>query len=587
MSQLMIFLLAAVLAVPLARRFGLGAILGYLLAGILIGPGVLGWVSSVDETQHVAELGVMLLLFVIGLELSPRRLWTMRRLVLGAGGVQFVVTALVLLLIAIAFDVAPLAAVICGLALALSSTALALQVLAESKAVGTRYGRVAFAILLFQDIAVIPVLALLPSLGDSTLPGNGFDWLAALLIVSAVGVGGRFVLRPALRLVASLGTQESFTAAALLVAVGTAWLMSLAGLSPALGAFVAGMLLADSEYRHALEADIQPFKGLLLGLFFISVGMGVDVDLLIGSPATLLAGAVALVVIKAGLLFGVGLLNKLTMVDALRLGAVASQGGEFAFVLLGVATAVGVVPANTAAMLVLVVSLSMLLTPMLCKLVDALAQGAEKTDRDKPDRDFDTPDEHHSVVIAGFGRFGQIVGRVLQARGIAFTALDASIDHIDFVRRFGSAVHYGDASRLDLLRAAGLEQADVLVIAISDPEASLKIVDLIHEHFPHVEVLARAVDRRHAYKLLAKGVKRVVRETYHSSARMAEYTLQATGLADSEASRLVQQFKKLDERRLRSDFHDHDDEKRMLHLAQTSRQELEEMFARDKDLHSK
>ncbi|MDX1431181.1 MAG: monovalent cation:proton antiporter-2 (CPA2) family protein [Gammaproteobacteria bacterium] len=577
LAQVVIFLIAAVVAVPLARRFGLGAVLGYLLAGVIIGPSGLAVVAAVEDARHIAELGVVLLLFVIGLELNPRRLWALRRSILGAGLMQVLASAVLIGAACVLLGLGPGTGVVIGLTLALSSTAFALQVLAERRELTTRYGRTAFAVLLFQDLAVIPIVALLPLFGSGA--GGSvhiFDVGIAVLIVAAVVIGGHFLLRPLLRAVAAARAQDAFTAAALLVAVGTAWLMELAGLSMALGAFIAGMLLADSEYRHALEADIEPFKGLLLGLFFMAVGMGVDLGLLAARPLPIVGLALGLVALKCAVLYVIGRVQGLAHAGAVRLAISISQGGEFAFVILAVATAAEIVPAAVSAVLIMVVTLSMGSTPLLLAIADRLLPKAGDTARE-----FDQPDEHNPVIIAGFGRFGQMVGRILRARHIGFTALDASSDHVDFVRRFGNKIYYGDASRLELLRAAGTQHARLFVLAIDDVEASLRTAELVRENFPDLPVYARARNRRHAYQLMNLGVRYILRETFLSSIELARNVLLGLGMAPREAERLVKTFRRHDEERLLSDHASHDDEARLMYLARQSALELEEMFEKD------
>ena len=577
LAQVVTFLIAAVVAVPLARRAGLGAVLGYLLAGVIIGPYGLAVVGAVEDTRHIAELGVVLLLFVIGLELNPRRLWALRRSILGAGVTQVLASAVLIGGVCVLMGLELGACVVIGLTLALSSTAFALQVLAERRELTTRYGRLAFAVLLFQDLAVIPLVALLPVFGtDAGARVQVFDLSKAVLVVALVVVGGHFLLRPLLRVVAAVKAQDAFTAAALLIAVGTAWLMEIAGLSMALGAFIAGMLLADSEYRHALEADIEPFKGLLLGLFFISVGMGVDLGLLTARPLFIVGLAIGLVALKCLVLYVIGRIQGLRHAPAIRLAISISQGGEFAFVILGVATAVNLVPAEITAVLIMVVTLSMASTPLLLGIADRLLPRASE-----PAREFDRPDEHHPVVIAGFGRFGQIVGRILRARHIGFTALDVSSDHVDFVRRFGNKIYYGDASRLELLRAAGTEHARLFVLAIDDVDASLRTAAIVREHFPSLPVYARARNRRHAYQLMNLGVRYILRETFLSSIELARHVLQGLGMDPREADRLVRTFRRHDEERLLRDHESHDDEARLMYLARQSALELEEMFEKD------
>ncbi len=579
-----VLMVAAVVAVPIAKRLGLGSVLGYLAAGAVLGPAGFGLVRDVDNILHFAELGVVLLLFVIGLELQPSRLWTMRRPVFGLGGAQVGLSAVPIALVAWAAGLPPETAVVVGLALALSSTAFALQMLAEKKQLTTKHGRAAFSILLFQDIAAIPILALTPllALQDGAAPDLAETALAAgrvIAVVAAVVVGGRYLLRHVFRIVAATGIREVFTATALLTVVGTALLMELAGLSMGLGAFLAGVLLADSEYRHELEANIEPFKGLLLGLFFIAVGMSVDLRL-IGERPLLIAGLMAgLIVLKAAILYGLGRLYCETDASSRQLALAIPQGGEFAFVIFGVAVGSGVMERGVSDLLILVVSLSMAATPLLMGGHDIILRMRSGPASTAP---YDTPDpEEHPVIIAGFGRFGQIIGRILRARKIGFTALEASPDQVDFVKKFGNKVYYGDASRLDLLRAARADRAAAFVLAIDDVEASLRTAETVARHFPNLRIYARARNRAHAYKLMELGVTVIRRETLLSSLDMARELLEALGLPAYEAEKTVQTFRRHDEQRLQAHFDMRDDEDRMAELAKEWARELEELFEQD------
>jgi len=510
--------------------------------------------------------------------LRPSRLWALRRAIFGFGTAQLVLSAALLGGAAWLLGAAPAAALLIGLVLALSSTAFALQLMAERGELSTRWGRSAFAVLLFQDLAVVPLLALIPLLGGSP-GGGGVDALAilrAVAVLAAVVVGGRVLLRHLLRVAALSRVREVLTATALLVAIGTAWLVEQAGLSMALGAFLAGVLLADSEFRHQLEADIEPFKGLLLGLFFIAVGMSLDLGLVIRSPLDIALVVTGIVLLKFVALYLLGRWQGLERAAARRLGLVLSQGGEFAFVLLGAARVAGVIEARTVALLGVAVSLSMVMTPLLLAL-DRRFGGASR-----PARDFDAiAAEGVPVIIAGFGRFGQITARVLRARRIPFTALDASQEQVDFVREFGNRVYYGDASRLDLLRAAGAVEAKLFVLAIDEVEASLATAAVVREHFPQLRIYARARNRKHAYRLMDLGVEVVRRETFLSALDLTTEVLKGAGIPAALAERSVARFREHDERRLQEHRHLHDDEARMRDLAKAAAQELEEMFRRD------
>ena len=581
LAQGVIYLAAVVIAVPLFGRLGLGAVLGYLAAGVIIGPQAIGLVGDVDAVLHFAETGVVLLLFIIGLELQPARLWALRKAVFGTGTAQVLLTALPLGAAAWLFGLGWRGAVVVGFALALSSTAFALQTLAEKHELTTRHGRSAFAILLFQDLAVIPLLALLPLLAPAEFAGDG-GWqpaLRALAVIAVVVVAGRYLLRHVLRAIAASGYHEVFTAMALLTVLGTALLVAWAGLSMALGAFLAGVLLADSEYRHELEANIEPFKGLLLGLFFIAVGMSVDLRILVEQPLTVAGLVVGLVVVKFAVLFALGRWHGMSASSAFSLAVTISQGGEFAFVLFNVATGYTVLEESLTHLLVLVVTVSMAVTPLLFivrdRFVEPRLNPPKEPVYDQP------PEEEHPVIIAGFGRFGQIVGRILRARGVGFTALDASAEHVDFVRQYGNKVFYGDASRLDLLRAAQADKARLFVLAIDDVDASLRTVETVRRHFPDLKVCARARNRKHAYQLMDHGITLIQRETFLSALELARDVLQALGSSKAEATRAVTTFRTHDEQRLARDYAMHDDDEKMRYLARESSRELEAMFAAD------
>jgi|APTNR8051073442_1049403.scaffolds.fasta_scaffold00474_26 glutathione-regulated potassium-efflux system ancillary protein KefC/glutathione-regulated potassium-efflux system protein KefB len=585
LAEAAIFLTAAVLTVPVSRRLGLGAVLGYLLAGAIIGPAGLGIVFNVNDVLHFAEFGVVLLLFIIGLELQPSRLWTMRKAIFGMGAAQVAATGAVLAAVAAAFGVQPVAAIVIGLSLALSSTAFALQNLAEKGQLTTRHGRAAFSILLFQDLAAIPLIALVPLLGVGAAAGtagNGPDLLEAakvIAVLAAVCIGGRYALRYALRVVALTNTRELFTAMALLVVIAVSLVMQSLSLSMALGAFLAGVLLADSEYRHALEADIEPFKGLLLGLFFMSVGMSLNLGMIAAEPLKVAALVAGLVGVKLAILYGIGRTNGLEPGSARALAISVSQGGEFAFVIFAVAAGTGVLERADADLLKAVVTLSMATTPLLAG-IDGLADRRRRARSTAAVYD-EPPEEHRQVLIAGFGRFGQIVARMLRAKKIPFTALEISPDQVDFVRAFGNEVFYGDASRIDLLRAAKADEAAAFVLAIDDPDASVRTALTVRENFPNLPIYARARNRNHAYRLMDAGVRVVWRETFLSSLDMAGAVLSGLGYPEREVAGAIETFRNHDERRLYAHHGLHNDVKRMQDLAKAATKELEELFAAD------
>jgi glutathione-regulated potassium-efflux system ancillary protein KefC len=576
-----VYLAAAVVAVPLAQRLGFGSVLGYLGAGIAIGPWGLGLVEDPQQILGFAELGVVLLLFLIGLELEPARLWQLRRPLLGSGGLQVAVTTALLFLATLLLGLDWRAALTVGMALSLSSTAIALQTLGERNLLATPAGRTGFAILLLQDIAVIPMLALIPLLG----PGGGggaIDWtgtLKALAVVAAIVLGGNLLTRPIFRRVAATGLREVFTAFALLLVLGIALLMQAVGLSMALGTFLAGVLLAKSEYRHALETDIEPFKGLLLGLFFIAVGMSVDFARLLERPLAVLGAVTGLVLVKSAVLWALARLADLPARQHPLFAFVLAQGGEFAFVLMTVAASSGAVSAETRELVVLVVALSMVTTPLLMLVEDRLLEPRLATVDRRP---ADPIDEQSPVIIAGFGRFGQVVGRLLHANGIATTILDHDPDRIETVRRFGFKVFYGDARRLDLLRAAGAERAHLLVLAVDDRERALAIVDVVRDNFPKLRILARAWDVVHAFDLRDRGVETLERATFESALRLGEASLRQLGFEAYQARRAANRFRAHDERTLDRLYGlYHEDLTRRIGVATEARRELQALFEAD------
>jgi glutathione-regulated potassium-efflux system ancillary protein KefC len=569
-------LAAAVVAVPVAKRIGLGSVLGYLAAGLVIGPAGFDLVGDVESVGEISELGVVMLLFLIGLELRPQRLWVMRRSVLGLGAAQVAVTGTVLCAIAHALSLAWPVAVVVGFSLALSSTAIVLPMLAGRELLTSQAGRDGFAVLLFQDIAVIPVVALLPVLnGDFGEVTGHSAWLAILRAAGAlliVLVGGRYLIRPIFRLVESAKTPEIFTATALVIVGGTAGLVSAVGLSMSLGAFMAGVLLSDSEYRHELQADIEPFEGLLLGVFFMSVGMSTNLDLLVAEPGYVLAATAGLLLIKATIAFALALLAGQDRLNAARFAAALPQAGEFGFVLFTAALAEGLLAPAQADRAMLVITLSMIAAPPLFALEERfLAPLLAKA----PARAFDPIDGPATpVIICGFGRVGQVIGRILRLKKIAFTALDKHGEQIDLVRRYGTRAYYGDPARLDVLRSAKAAEARLMVVALEDVAESLKVVEHAGRHFPNLTVLASARDRRHAHLLMDQGVAHIVRETYHSSLHLTERLLQELGIDAEEAERTVRLFREHDERLLVDQRGIRDDEKQMI---QTTKQAMVEL----------
>ena len=582
LAQTAVFLAATVFAIPVFRKLRLGSVLGYLMAGVIIGPWGLRFIQDAEGVLHLAEFGVVLLLFVIGLELQPSRLRAMRRSVFGLGLAQVTATTLIFTVIAHFLGLAATPAFVAGFALSLSSTPLVLQLLAERGELNTHHGRAGFAILLFQDIAVMPVLAILPLLGTR---GAQQDLAATLLtagrglaVMAAFLFGGRYVLRPLLRMVAETKVGEAFTAAALLVVVGTALLFNAVGLSMALGAFVAGLLLADSEYRHELEADIEPFKGLLLGLFFMAVGMTANLGLLMDHPGRIAALVAGLLAVKFVLLWILARVTGHSNETARGLAFALPQAGEFGFVLFSLAVSYGIMEQSLAGTLVIVVTISMVASPLLMMLRSFIEPRLKRA----PPREFDRIESDDSrVIIAGFGRFGQIVGRVLRMRKIRFTALEASVAQIDLLRRYGNKVYYGDASRLDLLESAGAARAEVFVLAIDDIEASVRTAELVRRHFPHLKLLVRARNRQHALRLMDLDVRYIVRETYLSSLNMAQHTLQSLGMPRAEALESIKRFDEHDQRTLNTQREARDDEQKLIQTSQQAARELERLFEAD------
>jgi glutathione-regulated potassium-efflux system ancillary protein KefC/glutathione-regulated potassium-efflux system protein KefB len=578
--QIIVLLLAAVILVPLCARLALGGVIGYLLAGLLVGPGVLALVGDVEDVRHLSEFGVVFLLFVIGLELRWTRLWSLREQVFGHGALQVTATAAAIALIASQLlDLRWQPALVIGCGLALSSTALVLQALAEKKQLTERHGREAFAILLFQDLAVIPLLALLPLLGDgSALVQTGWQpALRSLGILLVAVLASRLLLRPLFRLIVTFGGRDIFTATALLLVVGSALAMVWAGLSMSLGAFLAGVLLADSEYRHELEAAIEPFKGLLLGLFFMSIGMTVDLPLLFREPTLVVALMLCFVAIKVAVVLALRGVLKLPADSTRKLALTLAQGGEFAFVLFASAAALSIFDQTVASMLTLLVALSMLVAPLLLVLEDKVL--ARRRAPEQPSSDYDPlPDSGNPAVIVGFGRVGQMIGRVLHTRGIAFTALEINPQQIDFVRKFGNKVYYGDATRLDLLEAAGTRNAKLFVLAVGDVETSLNIGALVRRHFPNVPIYARSLNRAHSYRLMELGVDMEVRETLHSSMELARGILQELGMEPAEAARTIDAFKDFDARLLQQQFAIHGDEQALIASVKQASDELRALF---------
>ena len=585
-----IYLSAAVIMVPLSQFLGLGSIIGYLAAGIAIGPWGLGFVTNVQDILHFAEFGVVLMLFLIGLELEPKRLWSLRRPIFGWGTAQVAGCTAVIFLGAWLAGARWEVALAAALGLALSSTAIALQVMGERNLLPTSSGQASFSILLFQDVAAIPILALIPLLGQGAEASEavahanrGIEALKIVGVVIAIILGGRLLLRPLLRWIARTSSTEIFTAAALLLVVGIAALMQLVGLSMALGAFLAGVLLAESEYRRELETDIAPFKGLLLGLFFMAVGMSVDFGVLLREPGTTALIVLGFLAAKMLVIWGLAKAMKLPFQERPVFTILLAQGGEFAFVVFQAAAGAHVFSAEVASQLVAAVALSMLVSPLLLVAVDKLLmprlalRGSGKQLAEISEQ------QEAPIIIAGFGRYGQIVGRTLLAQGIACTVLDHDADTVEAIRKFGYRVFYGDATRLDLLRMSGAASARVLVVAVNDVEQSLKIVDLARENFPQLQIVARARDVPHWGELRDRGVHQVEREVFESSLRSARSVMELLGFTPNIARQKAMRFR-LHNIALFEELYPHrGDSVKALAVAKRGRQQLEEQMARERE----
>ncbi len=583
----LVYLAAAVIAVPVARLLGLGSIIGYLAAGIAIGPWGLKFVTDPQDMLHFAEFGVVLMLFLVGLELEPRRLWSLRKPIFGWGSLQLFGSAALMVSAALVLGVDWRLALVAALGLALSSTAIGLGALAERNLMATTSGQSVLSVALLQDVAAIPILALLPLLaagGDADAHSGG-GWVGAakaLSVIAIIVLGGRLALRPALRWIARSKTPEIFTAAALLLVVATAALMQAVGLSMALGAFLAGVLLAESEYRRELETDIEPFKGLLLGLFFIAVGMSIDFAVVLAQPLLIAGVVLGFLLLKAAVLWGMARAMPIPRAERPVFNILLAQGGEFGFVVFQTAAQAGVITAPVSSLLVAAVAISMLLSPLLLVLADRWwiprLSGRTRSDLPEIDEPQDAP-----IIIAGFGRYGQIVGRLLYANGIAATVLEHDADQVETVRKFGWPVFYGDATRLDLLRTAGAATAKVLVLAIDDIAQSVKVAKIAREHFPQLTIVARARNVSHYHDLRDQGVERIERETLDSALMSGRSVLELAGFEPHQARTLALRFRKHNVAQLDVMRAHRKDEAKLIAAAKQGRQQLEELFAQERD----
>lgn len=580
--QITIFLGAALLLVPLGKRFGLATVLGYLFTGILLGPYVLKVERDPESIMHLAEYGIIMLMFLIGLELRPQRLWELRRSIFVMGGLQVGITAILLLsLIWLFLDLSFYASLVIGFGLALSSTAFVLQLLAEKQQLVSTHGRQAFAILLFQDMAVIPLLALLPLMSGNNDTHHGIAHFAAVIAAfSGLFLFSRYVMRPFFRFIAKSDATELLTAIALFIILAVVQLMNLLDISTTLGAFLTGVLLADSEYRHELEASIQPFKGLLLGLFFMTVGMTIQLDLLRDMPWVIIGGALGLMALKFLTLAIIAHFNGYRWSTSIRLGIALAQGGEFAFVLFTSASQYQILARSIVEPLTLMVILSMMLTPLAFFVLERWGEPIFNQRQVSPKYD-QIPDNAHTVIIAGFGRIGQIVGRLLRMHSIEFTAIDKNINQVDFVRKFGNAVYYGDPKNPEILRAAGIAHVRLLVLSMDEVEDCIQVAKSIKRAYPHIKILARARDRQHVYRLREAGVEHIWRETYLSALGMSYEALVSLGIDSKKAFDGIELFREHDEILLRRQQTIYKDEQQLIASSQAAMVELESLFDSD------
>ena len=574
LQQALIYLAAGVIAVPLFRKAGLGSVLGYLIAGVAIGPWGLRLISNPETVLHFAEFGVVLLLFLIGLELNAQRVWALRRAIFGLGSVQVALTIGAVTAIALALGQPLAVGLVAGMGIAMSSTAIGLATLAEKNLLQTPGGQASFAVLLFQDLAVIPLVLAIGVLGGEAERFDGWHLLKAIALIVLLIAAGRFLVRPVLRYIAETRLREVFVGFSLLVVLGTALLMESVGLSMALGAFLAGVMLAESEYRHELELDIEPFKGLLLGLFFIAVGMMIDIGLFLRAPHVVLGVALGIVALKMAILFPAArLFGFCNRADAGLFAVALSQAGEFAFVLF--TAAAPILPPQTAAVLNAAVAVSMLTTPFLFMAYARLMRGRRAVERQP-----DAISESNPVIVAGFGRFGQVMVRVLRGMGIKATIIEHDPGQIETVRRFGWKAYYGDATRLDLLEAAGARDAKLLIVAIDDQDAAMKAVRHARERFPNLQIIVRAHSRTDAYEYVALGVPSV-RETFGSALDTASGALQLLGRSVEEARHAVQQFRTQDEARLVALAPYRMDEQKLIDFARKERENLNQLLTNE------
>ncbi|AMC36822.1 monovalent cation:proton antiporter-2 (CPA2) family protein [Janthinobacterium sp. B9-8] len=578
-----VLLAAAVIAVPIFKRFNLGSILGYLVAGVIVGPYFLGFIDNPTAVLDFAEIGVVLLLFVLGLELNPKSLWQMRKKILGLGGAQLLFCGLALAgLSMLSLSIDFKASLLIGVTLALSSTAFAIQLLKERSMLNQPMGRIGFAILLMQDLAVIPVLLSLQAMAPDPSGHIAPWWLGLLAVVITLFIG-TYLLNPLLKIVAKYGNSEVMTAAALLIVLGAALGFEYAGLSMPMGAFIAGIMLANSSFRHQLEADIEPFKGLLLGLFFITIGTSINLKMLLADPWVLFSAALLLLLVKSSVIAGLIAYTGQSKLNSFRLGLMLAQGGEFAFVVMAQALSLHILDSQITEEITIVVGLSMALNAPLLMIFERLIHRKVKEKKvDYSNVKFET----NKVIIAGFGRFGQATGRLLAAKGMQFTALDKDPEHIEFLKKVGHKIYFGDATRYDLLRKAGAKQATVLLIAIDNISDSLHLAQMAKRKFPHLQIIARAHNRTHALSLMDLNVDVVIREVWEGSLTAAEHTLLALGYSPSHAERMIDIFQRHDEASLLEQLEHKDDMNALMALAKANRQQMHDLFVADRNVYA-
>lgn len=591
--SIFIFLLAACIVVPLASRFRLGSVLGFILAGILIGPFGIGFIQNSVDIMHFAEFGVIMMLFLIGLELEPATLWKLRKTIIGLGGLQVLITSAAFYFIGISLGLSWQISLAVGMALSLSSTALVLQILQEKNLMQTYIGQTSFAVLLFQDLAVIPILIIIPLIAatdtniiDHESLISGYSGWLKLAIVSVVILffvfAGRYLTGPLFRFIAKANLREIFTATSLMLVVGITLIMQLVGVSPALGAFIAGVILANSEYKHSLETDIEPFKGLLLGLFFISVGLGINFTIISLDFSKVLIIVAVIALVKLIILFALGKLFKMQTEHNIGYSFALAQGGEFAFVLFKFAGSYAIISSDMVEVLTASVALSLIITPLLMLYYTKYV--TPKFMSELPKVEYDNFKEKNTVILAGFGRFGQVIGRFLGAQGVTVTVLEKDPDQVEALRKFGYQGYFGDSSRADILRSAGAHKAKAIIITVDDADHCLDIVNVVKANFPNLEIFARARNRRHAYELHKLGVKHFKRELFESSLSMAKDVMEFLGFERKDMKEKAKKFRAHDEAALKKSFEFFDDESKMVSFSRRTNGELERLLQEDKKI---